>query len=86
MYEWINDHIVKLRIKVECGYLTILQVYSPEKGGIKDTHDFYDKLQESLNHIYSNDKILLAGSLNVQVGVDLHSMLWDIWGAGVKFK
>lgn len=67
-YEFINERIIKLRLKVVRGYITIVGVYSPEEGRPEEAAEFYEDLQTVVNNINPNDYLVIAGDLNARIG------------------
>jgi len=56
--EWWKREIIIFRLNV------------PEEGRVKENDKFYDELQEMLNKINKNDKMLLSRDLNACIGND----------------
>jgi hypothetical protein len=50
--------------------MIIFRLYVPEEGRVKENDSFYDELQEMLNKINKNYKMLLSRDLNACIGND----------------
>ena len=67
-YEFINERIIRVRIRLEQGNLTAIAVYAPEEGKREESIAFYDTLQQVIKKYNQSDQILLFGDLNARVG------------------
>lgn len=67
-YNWVNERIINIIIKVDRGYLTILEIYAPEEGRKGNTEEFYKELQKHLLTVNNNDYMIIAGDFNARVG------------------
>jgi hypothetical protein len=53
-YRYWSDRILKIRCKINRGYLTILGLYAPEEGRQELTDDFYLQLQNIYDKVNKN--------------------------------
>lgn len=67
-YNFINDRIINVRIKVHRGYLTIVGIYAPEEGRKDESIEFYEHLQKHINSVRKTDYIAICGDFNARVG------------------
>jgi endonuclease/exonuclease/phosphatase family metal-dependent hydrolase len=73
---FINDRLIKLRMKFKHADLTVIEAYAPtEASNIEDKERFYNQLQETLDKTPRHDVILLLGDFNAKVGKD-----FEEWG------
>ena len=69
----INERLLKLRLKTEKLWLSIIAVYAPtevEEAIISD--EFYDQLQVTLDEVNKKDVILVLGDFNARIGPSLN--------------
>lgn len=73
----ITERLMTLRIPLtKHRYATLISAYAPTlPSDIEDKDQFYQALDETLNHIPRNDKIVLLGDFNARVGSNSHT-----WG------
>ena len=73
----INDRLMKLRLPLgHSRYATIISAYAPTLTSPEETiEQFYANLSSVLDCVPSNDKLMLLGDFNTQVGHD-HSR-WE---------
>ena len=67
----ITDRIMALQLVIAKGKMNVLSVYTPQTGCTDDDKDnFWKKLDEVLQSIPANEKVILAGDMNGHVGAD----------------
>ena len=49
-------------------HVTIIAVYAPEEGKLRESEDFYEVLQQIMNTTDNSDQVILMGDLNARVG------------------
>jgi len=64
-----KESFIQTRIKTECGYLSVLAVYAPEKGDEEGNELVYSRLQEITNKVQIPDYLVIMGNLNARVGI-----------------
>ena len=67
-YVFVKERILKLRYKLQRGYLTLLAVYAPEEEKTVQTEEFYETLQDQIDKISKDDYTAVAGVYNARVG------------------
>ena len=61
-----------LQLVTAKGKLNVLSVYTPQRGCTDEDKDiFWKKLDEVLQSIPANEKLILAGDMNGHVGADI---------------
>lgn len=71
--EWkcVSERIVRVRLKVEGVWLTVVQVYAPTEDSNKEVKaDFFTRLQETIGGVNRGDVLVVMGDLNARVGND----------------
>ena len=78
---YISERLMTLRVPLVKGqYVTILSCYAPTLVSDEDQKDvFYEQLHHALSEVRKEDKIILLGDFNAQVGTDA-----NIWGDVIK--
>ena len=67
----ITDRIMALQLVIARGNMNVLSVYTPQTGCTDEEKDtFWKKLDEVLQSIPANEKVILAGGMNGHVGAD----------------
>ena len=67
----ITDRIMALQLVIEKGKINVLSVYMPQTGCTdEDKDNLWKKLDEVLQSIPANEKVILAGDMNGHVGAD----------------
>ncbi|XP_039280839.1 uncharacterized protein LOC111056792 [Nilaparvata lugens] len=67
-YAFVDERAIRIRFKVDRGFLTLIGVYAPEEGRKAETIEFYDILQRQLKSCKKSDYVIVAGDLNARVG------------------
>ena len=71
--EWrcVNERLMKVRLRLENGWLTVVQVYAPTEDSAEElTTSFYDSLEELLASVPKSDQLVMMGDFNARVGKD----------------
>jgi exonuclease III len=69
-YNPVSDRITSARFRMAEGTMTICQIYAPtadDEDGAVDS--FYNDLQQEINRISKQDKLIVMGDFNVKVGI-----------------
>ena len=67
----ITDRIMALQLVIAKGKMNVLSVYTPQKGCTDEEKEtLWRKLDEVLQSIPANEKVILAGDMNGHVGAD----------------
>ena len=67
----ITDRIMALQLVIAKGKMNVLSVYTPQTGcTVEETETFWRKLDEVLQSIPANEKVILAGDMNGRLGTD----------------
>ncbi|XP_022204516.1 craniofacial development protein 2-like [Nilaparvata lugens] len=67
-YSFVSERIIRVRFKMDRGYLTLFGTYAPEEGKKEATIEFYEELQKQLTACNKADYVIVAGDLNARVG------------------
>jgi len=73
MISWqgLSERLVTMRFKINGGYLSVVQVYSPTDLATDAEKDkFYDDVEEVLNKAPNKDQLIVMGDFNANVGND----------------
>ena len=76
--EWrcVNERLMKVRLRLENGWLTVVQVYAPTEDSAEEMKtSFYDSLEELLASVSKSDQLVVMGDFNARVGRDVTT--WD---------
>ena len=71
--EWrcVNERLMKVRLRLENGWLTVVQVYAPTEDSAEELKtSFYDSLEELLASVPKSDQLVVMGDFNARVGRD----------------
>ena len=71
--EWrcVNERLMKVRLKLEYWWLTVVQVYAPTEDSAEELKtSFYDSLEELLASVPKSDQLVVMGDFNARVGRD----------------
>ena len=67
----ITDRIVALQLVIAKGNMNVLSVYTPQTGGTDEGKEtFWKKLDEVVQSISANEKVIPSGDMNGHVGAD----------------
>ena len=69
--EWkcVSERIVKIRLRVEGVWVSVVQVYAPTEDSKEEVKEgFYEQLQTTLREVHRQDKLIVMGDLNARVG------------------
>ena len=70
----INSRMAYIQINSKPHNITIINVYAPTEDTDEETKDeFYDKLEETINEIQSQNVLLVVGDFNAQIGKEKHN-------------
>ncbi|CAF2869532.1 unnamed protein product [Rotaria sp. Silwood2] len=76
-WEAVSERIIKIRMKFNPIYVTVIVVYAPVNSSTTTNSDindqFYSDLQRSLDIVPLTDMTILMGDFNARVGVTEHS-------------
>jgi len=65
----VSGRISYIRIKNKPHNLSIINVYAPtEKADIERKQEFYDQLEDTFNKIPKQDRLIILGDFNAQIG------------------
>ena len=76
--EWkcVDERILKIRLKIEGRWLTVIQVYAPTDDSSREVKaEFFGRLQETVGSVARGDVLVVMGDLNARVGNDT-----EVWG------
>ena len=62
--EWrcVNERLMKVRLRLENGWLTVVQVYAPTEDSAEELKtSFYDSLEELLASVPKSDQLVMMG-------------------------
>ena len=80
----ITDIIMASQLVIAKGKINILSVYTPQTGCTdEDKDNFWKKLDEVLQSIPANEKVILAGDTNGHVGSERSGV--EIWHGGYGY-
>jgi exonuclease III len=73
-YNYWNDRIIQLRLKLSRGYMTVICIYAPIEGNEHENDCFYKLLQKRLNKINKSYMIAIMGDFIARVGnIKIHN-------------
>ena len=87
--EWrcVNERLMKVRLKLENRWLTVVQVYAPTEDSAEELKtSFYDSLEELLASVPKSDQLVVMGDFNARVGRDATTWNGVIGKHGVEVK
>ena len=77
----ITDRIMALQLVIAKRKMNVLSAYTPQTGCTDEDKDtFWKKLDEVLQSIPANEKVILAGDMNGHVGAERSGV--EIWHEG----
>ncbi|GFG33266.1 hypothetical protein Cfor_04003 [Coptotermes formosanus] len=69
-YQRASDGIISLRLRRGRDNLPITGVYAPTIGHSNETEHFYKQLQDVIDKLKKNDKVIISGDLNARIGTE----------------
>ena len=70
--EWrcVNERLMKVRLRLEKGWLTVVQIYAPMDDSAEELTSFYGSLEELLASVSKSDQLVMMGDFNARVERD----------------
>lgn len=70
--EYISDRLLKITLKIDNEYIHIYSVYAPDiTKSREERRMFYEQLQNEIDKITPNQRLLLMGDFNARIGDDI---------------
>ena len=67
---------MRIRLGIEGVWMTVIQVYAPTEDSTDEVkEDFYEQLQQIMKEVHKQDKLIVMGDMNAQVGDNV-----KVWG------